>query len=97
MTRGTTPVILVKLPREIAFDTFYLTFKQAGKTVVEKTLEDVSIDGANIYAPLSQAETLAFNGSSDVLIQLRGKVGEQAYASNIVQRTVDDILKDGEI
>lgn len=97
MTRGTTPVLIVRLPREIEFDTLYLTFKQAGKTVVEKTLEEVMIDGMNIYVTLSQAETLAFNGLSDVLFQLRGKVGERAYASNIVQCSVDDLLKDGEI
>lgn len=96
MIRGTTPLVTLKLPMKIDFDTLYITFKQ-GDTVLEKTLDDVEIDGLDIVVPLTQTETLAFDSDSPVRVQLRGKVGSIAYASKIMLLAVSDILKGGEI
>lgn len=67
MIRGTTPVVTLKLPMEIDFDTLYITFKQ-GDTVLEKTLDDVEIDGLDIVVPLTQTETLSFDSESPVRV-----------------------------
>lgn len=97
MIRGTTPTIILNLPMEIAFDVLYITFNQNSNTVLEKTKDDVKMEKTVIAIPLSQADTLAFDSDMPVKIQLRGKVGETAYASKLVKVSVNDILKDGEI
>ena len=97
MIRGTTPVIKLTLPEEIDWDVLYITFKQGDTNVLEKTLSDVEIDGKTIYLLLTQAETLAFDRSNVVWVQLRGKVGDTAYASKVMRVSVSDILKGGEI
>ncbi len=97
MIRGTTPVIVLNLPMELPFDTLYVTFQQKGQTVIEKTLSDVLVEETKIAITLTQSETLALDSAEIVSIQLRGKVGEKAYASKIVKTLVSDILKDGEI
>lgn len=97
MIRGTTPTLVLRLPQEIAFDRLYVTFSQRGSVVVEKTLDDVAIDGAQIAVPLTQADTLAFAGDTAVELQLRATASGMAYASRIVRVAVSDILKDGEI
>ena len=97
MIRGTTPVIKLNLPMEIDFDVLYITFKQGEETVLEKTLEEVEIDGTTIYIQLYQAETLAFSKSQTIWVQLRGKVSDTAYASKIMRLSISDILKGGEI
>ena len=98
MIRGTTQTIALNLPIEIKFDTLYITFAQNSTTILEKTLTDVLIDGKAIVVPLTQAETLLFSANGyNVRLQLRGKVGNTAYASQIMSVPVSDILKGGEI
>lgn len=97
MIRGTTPVIVLNLPMEMQFDTLYVTFQQKKKTVFEKTLSDVLLKNNQIVISLTQADTLSLDSKEVVSIQLRGKIGEKAYASKIVKTLVSDILKDGEI
>ena len=97
MIRGTTPVIKLTLPMQIDFDVLYITFRQGEENILEKTLTDVTIDGTTIFLPLSQADTLLFDQGNTVWVQLRGKVGEIAYASKIMRVAVSDILKGGEI
>lgn len=97
MIRGTTPVVILNLPMEIPFEVLYVTFQQKGKTVLEKTLPDLLVQGAKVYIRLTQADTLAFDAGKIVDVQLRGRAGEQAYASKVVHMLVSDIFKDGEI
>ena len=97
MIRGTTPVIVLNLPMEMQFDALYVTFQQKKKTVFEKTLSDVLLKDNQIAISLTQTDTLSLDSKEVVSIQLRGKIGEKAYASKIVQTLVSDILKDGEI
>jgi hypothetical protein len=97
MTRGTTPVVKFNLPMEIDFDVLYITFKQGSDIVFEKELEDVTKDGTTLFLPLSQAETLLFDRRLPVWVQLRGRVGNIAYASKIMRISVSEILKEGEI
>ena len=97
MIRGTTPCLILNISQEIEFDALYITFVQGNETVLEKTLDDVKLSGTKILIKLTQAETLSFDSNKAIKIQLRGKVGENAYASRIVRTTVSDILKEGEI
>lgn len=97
MTRGTTPVLVFRLNESVPFDTLYVTFEQDDTIVLEKTLEDVHIEENSIYLSLSQADTLAFDSRKILKVQLRGKVGEKAYASGIKRLDVQSIIKDGEI
>lgn len=107
MTRGTTPTHTFTLPDDLTsatISTLYITYAQHGTTVLEKTLDDVTINDGVIICTLTQAETLAFEvldkhcGCDKVGVQVRLKTSDGvAMASDIVYVTIMDILKDGEI
>lgn len=97
MYRGTTPTFTFRLP--IAADTITklsITFRQPGGAEVEKTLDDVAMDGSTITAALTEEETLALRVSSAPLeIQMRVGVGVTRMASQIWTVPIKRILKDG--
>ena len=75
----------------------YVTYQQNGETVLEKTLEDVTVTETAITIALTQEETLAFSNGM-VQIQIRAKfLDGAALASNILATSVEKILKDGVI
>lgn len=97
MYRGTTPTFTFRLP--IAADTITklsITFRQPGGVSIEKTLDDVTLDGQTVTATLTEAETLSLCATKFPLeIQLRVGVGEARMASQIWTVPVERILKDG--
>lgn len=107
MTRGTTPTHTFTLPDDLTSATIsalYITYAQGSKTVLEKTLSDVTINGGVITCTLTQADTLKFEvldqhcGCDKVAIQVRMKTSDgTAMASDIMPVPIRDILKDGEI
>ncbi len=97
MRRGTTPELTFTLSEDLSFDSFYITFQQGGVTVFELTEADATVEGQNIVVTLTQAQTLALNADKTVHIQIRGKSGSDAYASEIKQMSVGAILKEGAI
>ena len=107
MTRGTTPTHTFTLPDNLKTATLsalYITYAQGSKTVLEKTLSDVTINDGVIICTLTQAETLKFEvldqhcGCDKVAIQVRMKTSDgTAMASDIMRIPVMDVLKDGEI
>ena len=107
MTRGTTPTHTFTLPDDLKTATLsalYITYAQGSKTVLEKTLSDVTINGGVITCTLTQADTLAFDVKNQVCncdkvnIQVRIKTSDGvAMASDIMRIPVMDVLKDGEI
>ena len=99
MRRGTTPTNTFKSNVDLTTaEVIFITYKQAGITVIEKTIEDITIDEDDLEVTLSQDETLRFNPRQEVEIQVRARLpGEKAIASNIIKTTVGRILKDGEI
>ena len=107
MTRGTTPTHTFTLPDDLTSATIsalYITYAQGSKTVLEKTLSDVTINGGVITCTLAQADTLKFEvldqhcGCDKVAIQVRMKTSDgAAMASDIMRIPVMDVLKDGEI
>ena len=97
MIRGTTPTLTLTLSNELDFDTYYVTFKQEGFTVIEKTEETSTREGAVITVPLTQDDTLRLKDGVAVEIQVRGKIGENAYATKIKKVYPEAILKEGVI
>lgn len=107
MTRGTTPTHTFTLPDNLKTATLsalYITYAQGSKTVLEKTLSDVTIKNGVIICTLTQADTLKFEvldkhcGCDKVAIQVRMKTSDSvAMASDIMSVPIRDILKDGEI
>lgn len=60
--------------------------------------ERMTITADSISVTLTQAETLMLMHDADVRMQIRAKFADgSAVASNIMQTTVSEILKDGEI
>lgn len=98
MRRGTTQTLTFNLSEPIDIEALYITFNQNDKTVLEKTLDNVSVEGGQIVLPLEQEDTLALSASKTVLIQLRIRDTDgNAYASKILKLYVNEILKDGVI
>ena len=99
MIRGTTPTLTLTLTlsNEIDFETYFVTFRQEGYTIVEKTEADCAREGTVITVPLTQDDTLRFRSGAAVEIQVRGKAGGKAFATSIKKLYADDILKEGKI
>lgn len=98
MIRGTTPINKFTTDTDLSnADKIYITYKQNGKTKVEKTKEDITFGEGFLQVKLSQEETLGFSERS-VDIQIRAKfLDGTAIASNIINTSVSKILKEGEI
>ena len=81
----------------------YITYKQAGYTIIEKTIDDITITEdaqgrQTLSVDLSQVDTLAFAAAIPVQIQIRARlIDNSALASNIINTNVGEILKDGVI
>lgn len=105
MRRGTTPTHTFK-PKTKAGDlidmrsaqVIYMTYKQDGKTVLEKTKDQMEITEEEMVIHLTQEDTLAFSTLGDVEIECRARFADQsAIASCILKTTAQRILKDGVI
>ena len=112
MRRGTTPTHNFKVDVDLDnIEAIYITYQQEGDTIVEKSIEDITIDTEKhvISTTLTQADTLGFNVNNGccfanskkndkVQIQIRIKyIDGSAIASDVITTGVDEILKDGEI
>lgn len=66
--------------------------------VLEKTLPDITVEEDKITTRLTQEETLRFDDSDDVLIQIAAKFDDDSVIrSEIIYTGVQCILKDGVI
>lgn len=97
MIRGTTPTLTLTLSNELDFESYFVTFKQEGFTVIEKTEETSTREGAVITVQLTQEDTLRLKDGIAVEIQVRGKIGENTYATKIKKLYPEAILKEGAI
>lgn len=100
--RGTTPIntFLTSIDLTEA-NVIYITYSQLGKIVIEKTKEDVtSMTETTLSVKLTQMETLRLKSEYPVQIQIRAGFGGEngdRVKSNIMETTVDPILKGGTI
>lgn len=113
MRRGTTPVHVFSVDIGLEnLEQVYVTYQQNDETIIEKDINDVTIDTEEktIKVQLTQEDTLKFSSgvwdrlhsnefrNNKVKIQIRLKfTNGNAPASNIITTTVDEVLKDGEI
>ena len=103
LNRGTTPLHSFALPDELSgveLSALYISYAQCGRVRLEKALGDAGVvaSGGTITVQLTQEDTLAFSGHSEVRIQIRLKTANgDALASNIISVPVGEILKDGVI
>lgn len=105
MRRGTTPKNYFRTELDITgMDVLYITYKQGGQKVIEKSKEDIiitqeTVEERTIYVAeveLSQEDTLALSTIGDVEIQIRGRYPDgSTIASNIIKSKVCGILKEG--
>lgn len=94
MIRGTTPTHTFRLSIETNTITeLRITYVQLGKTVVEKTENDVKLGEKSISLTLTQEESLQFRAGSEVEVQLKvlTNVGT-VLASPVISLTVGKIL-----
>lgn len=98
MYRGTTPTNVFRTDVDLDnASVLFVSYKQNGKVVLEKSLEDVSIKKTLVTVNLTQKETLLFQDGI-VTIQIRAKFPDNtAIASNLIRTTAEEIVKDGEI
>jgi len=100
MTRGTTPVLVLKLDTDLPLDNLselWVTF-ETSTVEVNKSLSEVTVDSAEkeITVELTQEDTLKlYVGLCDV--QVRFKIGDNAYATSIASIDINRILKEGVI
>ena len=103
MYRGTTPSITFNIKTDIDLDELavcYITLKSVDKNIVETyDLDDIIVDSQlkTLTIALSQEETLAF-ARGVIYVQIRLRTNDDlAYASQIKELRMNDILKDGVI
>lgn len=97
LIRGTTPIIVLKLPFAAnLLAKAYITFSQCGKVVIERTLEECEIEGDTISIQLTQEETLKLSCSYPVEKQIRAiDIAGNVIASKVSKDNVEKILKEG--
>lgn len=107
MIRGTTPTNTIETDIDLTGATIFVTYSQGGSTVFEKTGDDLTVetttgdDGNQVHTittVLSQEDTLALKSDLKVRVQIRAVFENGcSVASEIMEMTVGEILKDGVI
>lgn len=97
--RGSTPTITYTLPFPAErLEEAYITIVQDKGMVIEKQLEDMTIDGNQISVKLTQKETLSLTSESGAAMQLRYRdINGDSFPTEPILFTVGMLLKDGEI
>lgn len=101
MRRATTPSHTFTFPEEVEVANvtdILISYSQCGKKILEKTLNDVTIDtNHNAFnLTLTQKETDSF-APGKALIQVRAKTGDKALASQMIWLTVKPVLNSEEL
>lgn len=96
MIRGTTPTLVFRLSIDCsALTILNIAFAQGGRIVLEKNLEQCSLDGNTASVTLTEEDTLLFDCNKKVEIQVRAGCGKTRLASRVIVEDVGRILKDG--
>ena len=100
MFRGTTPTIQVNLSN-VDFTNvseLWFTISQLGRVIINRELDEVTIEGTTITVTLTQEETLALRANANTRLQVRLLMNDGcAMATPITKLDVNGILKDGVI
>ena len=98
MHRGTTPINIFRTDVDLTnASVLFITYKQNGEVILEKSIDEVKIQNNIVSVYLSQKDTLLFM-ERIVTIQIRAKFSDgSAIASSLIRTSAYEILKDGEI
>ena len=99
MHRGSTPTCLFDVNLDLRQATKVLvTFKQGDLIVFEKDLPDVTVTETQVQVKLTQADTLKLDADKKVQMQIRAKFANgDTFPSDVMETTVEELLRDGEI
>lgn len=101
--RGSTPTIKIIVDYDLTDAVvLFVTFDQNGRTVLEKSIEDIVINPDCLLIKLSQVDTLMLEQGKQtspvVEVQIRGRMPNgDAPVSDRMTTTVEKILKNGVI
>lgn len=96
MTRGSTPTHTFQLPIETStIKKLLITYEQLGRTVLEKTEEDVRMEGKTVCLKLTQTEAFQFKENHSVKLQIKilTNTGD-LLPSKVFRISVDEILNE---
>lgn len=97
MIRGSTPTLKFELPLEIDNNVtkLRLTFKQNGEIVFEKTEKDIVINEQFFTVRLTQEETLMFDSSCPIRMQVKIRTTDgNVVPSDVVLIECKDVLSE---
>lgn len=100
MYRGTTPSFDISINDVDLTEVseMWVSLGTENNPIVNKTLEDVEIDGSLVTVPLSQEDTLALKAAQKTYLQVRILLNSgEALASPMKKVDVFAIIKDGVI
>ena len=93
MTRGTTPLHIFTLPKDVSeYENFIITYRQNGGTILSKSPNDVVVDGNKIRLRLTAEETLKFDSGERAFVQVKVLDDGVVSASAIFGFPVNGIL-----
>lgn len=96
MKRGTTPTHTFTIPFDTStLATIRVIYAQLGRIILVKTGDEVSASGNTVTVRLTQEDTLKFNCSHPVEIQIRVVTpAADVHNSDIMNMSVDRCLED---
>jgi hypothetical protein len=98
MIRGTTPLHIFTLPKNISeYSSVLITYRQNNNTIINKTLEDVYVEGNTIKVRLTSEETLLFDSGYKAFVQIKTLDKTLVEASAIFSFPVTSILNEKEL
>ena len=75
------------------FEDLWVRYKQSGRVVVEKKMEEITIDGFTLDYALLPEETARFNTRDPVWIQITGMRGKDLPEySTVIEADVRDVV-----
>ena len=97
MIRGTTPTHIFNLPFETSLlSAVEISYAQKDLVVLTKTTKDCVLDGTKISVKLTQGDTLKFNSSMMVQMQLRVlTIGGDALSTPVYRVSAKKCLSGG--
>lgn len=98
MRRFTTPTHTIETDMDLTGARVYVTYRQNGRNVIEKTNDELTITDKTVFVHLTQQETGKFSVGNTVKVQIRYVFNDgSAGASNIMETTAEEVLKIGVI
>lgn len=94
MTRGTTPIHVIKVPvSTVKIKDLIITYKQGKNVILEKRINDVEFGDKSVKLKLTQQETLLFSARTVASGQIKIKtVSNDVWASKEFQFAVYDVM-----